>query len=73
MLIDVGTKVIVMYPKNEKSNNPAHKYDGQTMIVSGYRKYPRHAGCNRVMYTLEGAVSEAGKPYWFLEEEMVVM
>ena len=73
MRIEIGTKVMVTYPRGEKSNNPAHKYDGQIFTVDGIQRYPRFAGANRTMYTLHGVESEFGLPYWFLDDELVVM
>lgn len=73
MQIEIGTKVMVSYPRGEKSNNPAHMYEGKVMVVDGIKRYPKYCGNNRVMYTLHGAESEFGTPYWFLDDELVVM
>lgn len=66
-----GDLVIVSYPMGEKWNNPAHKYDGETFVVKSVKSYPRVAGNYRKQYTLYGADSDAGKPYWFLPDELI--
>lgn len=66
-----GSMVIVCYPMGEKWNNPAHKYEGETMVIKSVRNYPKAVGNSRKMYTLYGATSDAGMPYWFLEDELI--
>lgn len=68
-----GTLVMVCYPIGEKTNNPARKYDGEQMVIKEVRHMPRHAGLNRKMFTLYGAESDMGVPYWFLEDELIVL
>ena len=66
-----GDLVMVSYPMGEKWNNPAHKYEGETMVVRSVRLYPKAVGNSRKMYTLYGATSDAGMPYWFLADELI--
>lgn len=73
MAIRIGSKVMVSYPDGDRGNNPARKYEGQTFTVDGIKRYPHYAGNNRAMYTLHGAESEYGTPYWFLDDELVVI
>ena len=66
-----GDLVRVCYPMGEKTNNPAHKYDGEQMVIKSIRHYKSRGGPIRKMFTLYGAVSDAGMPYWFLQDEVV--
>lgn len=66
-----GDLVMVSYPMGEKTNNPAHKYDGEQMVIKDVKFYPGYTGYQRKMFTLQGAESEAGTPYWFLPDELI--
>lgn len=66
-----GSMVMVCYPMGEKWNNPAHKYEGETMVIKSVKEYPKSTSIHRRMFTLYGAVSEKGMPYWFLEDELI--
>ena len=66
-----GSMVIIAYPLNERTNNPAHKLEGETMVVKSVKEYPKATSIYRRMFTLYGAVSEKGMPYWFLEDELI--
>lgn len=68
-----GTLVMVCFPMGETTNNPAVKYDGSEMVIKSVKVLPRQAGLNRKMYTLYGAESDMGMPYWFLEDELIVL
>ena len=66
-----GDMVMVSYPMNEKWNNPAHKYEGETFVIKSVKHYAHVAGNYRKMFTLYGAVSDKGMPYWFLPDELI--
>ena len=66
-----GDLVIVSYPMGEKWNNPAHKYEGETFVIKSVKHYAHVAGNYRKMFTLYGAVSDKGMPYWFLPDELI--
>ena len=66
-----GDMVMVCYPMNEKWNNPAHKFDGETFVIKSVKHYAHVAGNYRKMFTLYGAVSDKGMPYWFLPDELI--
>lgn len=68
--INPGDPVVVHYPKGEKTNNPATKYNGEQFIVKRRRVICTRPA-NRVYYELYGAVSDMGVPYGFLEEELI--
>lgn len=69
-----GDLVMVSYPLTDRGwNNPAHKYDGETFVVKSVKIYPRSSGVHRKMYTLYGANSDKGMPYWFLPDELTVI
>lgn len=66
-----GDMVMVCYPMNEKWNNPAHKFDGETFVIRSVKSYPWIAGNYRKQFTLWGANSDKGMPYWFLPDELI--
>ena len=68
-----GTLVMVCYPMGETTNNPARKFDGQELVIKSVSHLPKHGGLNRKMFTLFGAESDMGVPYWFLEDELIVL
>lgn len=70
--IRVGDLVMVAFPVGEKTNNPAHKFDGEQFVVKTKRK-PINCkkGGDTYLYELHGAVSKAGKPYSFLTDELI--
>lgn len=69
--IRVGDLVMVAYPASEKTNNPAHKFDGEQFVVKARRKTKTNKGGDTYQYTLYGAESKAGKPYTFLTDELI--
>ena len=71
--IQIGTSVMVAYPMGEQTNNPAHKLDGQTFTVESVSICKTRQGNSKKMFSLEGARSAAGAPYWFLEDELIVL
>lgn len=71
--IHIGTVVMVAYPINEQTNNPARKFDGQTFTVESMSTVRTRHGNTEKMFTLDGAKSDAGLPYWFLEEELIAL
>lgn len=64
-----GTRVMVSYPLEERQqiNNPARKLDGEIFVIRSRKDYPGY----KQMFTLWGADSDAGMPYWFLPEELI--
>lgn len=71
MRLKPGDLVIVSYPENERTNSPAHKYEGEQMVIKDVKFYPGYTGYQRKMFTLYGADSKAGLPYWFLPDELI--
>lgn len=72
LTIRVGDTVMVCYPINEKTNNPAHALDGQEFIVKSKRQLSRNGkGGDRYLYELYGAESKEGVPYSFLTDELI--
>ena len=69
--IMVNDIVMVTYPVGEKTNNPAHKLDGQQFVVKTKRKPICNKGGDIYLYELHGAESKAGKPYSFLTDELI--
>lgn len=64
--------VIVRYPLGEKTNNPAHKLDGEQFVVKTKRKVNAYGkGGDSYIYTLYGAESKKGVPYSFLTDELI--
>lgn len=72
LTIRAGDTVMVCYPINEKTNNPAHALDGQEFIVKSKRQLSRNGkGGDRYLYELYGAESKEGVPYSFLTDELI--
>ena len=65
-----GALVMVSYPLNEQTNNVARKFEGQEFTVKT-RHQP--VATKPPQFTLCGCESKYGLPYWFLEEELVVL
>lgn len=63
--------VIVSYPVGEKTNNPAHRLNGEQFVVKSKRKPNCTKGGDIYLYELYGAESKAGKPYVFLSDELI--
>lgn len=69
--IRVNDIVMVTYPVGEKTNNPAHKLDGQQFVVKTKRKPICNKGGDIYLYELFGATSNEGVPYSFLSDELI--
>ena len=69
--ISVGDAVMVAYPISEKTNNPAHRLDGEEFVVKTKRKPNITKGGDIYLFELFGAESKAGKPYTFLTDELI--
>lgn len=69
--IRVGDLVMVAYPASEKTNNPAHRLDGQQFVVKSRRRPNVSKGGDIYIFELFGAESKAGKPYTFLTDELI--
>ena len=69
--IRVGDLVMVAYPASEKTNNPAHRLDGEEFVVKTKRKPNITKGGDIYLYELHGAVSRMGVPYSFLTDELI--
>lgn len=69
--IMVNDIVMVTYPVGEKTNNPAHKLDGQQFVVKTKRKPLCNKGGDIYLYELFGATSDEGVPYSFLTDELI--
>ena len=67
----VNDIVMVTYPVGEKTNNPAHKLDGQQFVVKTKRKPLCNRGGDIYLYELFGATSNEGVPYSFLTDELI--
>lgn len=66
-----GALVIVSFPiENEQTNNPARKFDGQEFTV---RSKLQKKSTIKPQYTLYGCEGPNNKPYWFLEDELIVL
>ena len=66
-----GALVMVSFPiENEQTKNPARKFDGQEFVVKS-RLQPTHLV--KPQFTLYGCEGKNNKPYWFLEDELVVL
>ena len=66
-----GDLVMVAYPASEKTNNPAHRLDGQQFVVKSRRRPNITKGGDVYIFELFGAESKAGKPYSFLTDELI--
>lgn len=69
--IDPGDLVMVAYPMSEKTNNPAHRLDGQQFVVKSRRRPNVSKGGDIYLFELFGVESKAGKPYTFLTDELI--
>ena len=69
--IRAGDLVMVAYPASEKTNNPAHRLDGQQFVVKSRRRPNVSKGGDVYIFELFGAESKAGKPYSFLTDELI--
>ena len=70
--IRVGDLVMVAYPASEKTNNPAHRLNGQQFVVkSRHKPNVYRQGGDIYLFELFGAESKAGKPYTFLTDELI--
>ena len=70
--IKPGDLVMVCYPLNDSTNNPAKKFDGEQMVVKRKKTFAvRPMG--RSYYELYGAVSDKGVPYGFLDDELILL
>lgn len=67
-----GALVMVSYPMetNEQTKNVAKKFEGHEFVVKT-RHQP--VPTKKPQFTLYGCESEYGLPYWFLEDELVVL
>ncbi len=54
----------------KQTNNPAAKFNGQTFRID-YKHQPKPT--IRPQYTLVGCESEYGLPYWFTEEDLILL
>ena len=67
-----GALVMVSCPvENEQVNNPTRQFDGQKFTVK--TKHMANGPMAKPQYTLYGCESEYGLPYWFLEDELIVI
>ena len=66
-----GDLVMVSYPVSEKTNNPAHRLDGQQFVVKSRRRPNVTKGGDVYIFELFGAESKKGKPYSFLSDELI--
>lgn len=71
--IRVGDLVMVAFPMGEKTNNPAHRLDGEQFVVKRKRKPICNKGGDIYLCELAGAVSKAGVPYSFLTDELILI
>lgn len=70
--IQEGDLIMVCYPLSEKSNNPAHRLDGEQFVVKNKRMVDHNSkGGDRYVYELHGANSDMGVPYAFLTDELI--
>ena len=69
--IDEGDLVMIAFPISEKTNNPAHRLDGEQFVVKTKRKPKAKKGGDIYLYELHGAKSKAGVPYSFLTDELI--
>ena len=69
--ISVSDLVMVAFPVGEKTNNPAHRLDGEQFVVKSKRKPRCNKGGDIYLYELYGAESKAGVPYTFLTDELI--
>ena len=70
-IVSPGDTVLVCYPLNEKTNNPAHALNGQEFVVKTKHKPNVTKGGDIYLYELYGAESKEGVPYSFLTDELI--
>ena len=63
--------VMVSFPIGERTNNPAHKLDGQQFVVKKRYRPNVSKGGDIYLYELFGAVSDKGGPHTFLTDELI--
>lgn len=56
--------------ENTQTKNPAAKFNGQNFRIE-YRHQPKPTV--KPQYTLVGCESEYGQPYWFIEEDLILL
>ena len=67
-----GALVMVSFPiEKEQTKNPARQFEGQEFTVK--TKHIANGPMAKPQYTLYGCESEYGLPYWFLEDELIVI
>lgn len=54
----------------KQTKNPAAKFNGQTFRIE-YKHQPKPTV--KPQYTLVGCESEYGLPYWFAEEDLILL
>lgn len=69
--ISVSDLVMVAFPVGEKTNNPAHRLDGEQFVVKSKHRPNTNKGGDTYIYTLYGAESKKGVPYSFLTDELI--
>ena len=71
--IRIGDTVMVSYPMNEQTNNPARKLDGQEFTVKSKHQITGHKNTrvSKHYFELYGAVSDMGVHYGFLDDELI--
>ena len=70
--IRAGDLVMVAYPASEKTNNPAHRLNGQQFVVkSRHKPNVYRKGGDIYIFELHGAESKAGVNYSFLTDELI--
>ena len=62
---------MVTYPASEKTNNPAHRLDGQQFVVKSRHRPNVSKGGDVYIFELFGAESKAGKPYSIQTDELI--
>lgn len=70
-----GDLVMVAFPMGEKTENPAHKFDGEQFVVKSVHRVAesKNGNVTRVYYELFGAKSDMGVHYAFLEDELILI
>lgn len=71
--INIGDTVMVAYPVADQTNNPARRLDGQEFTVRSIHRVAesKNSKVTRQYYELDGAVSDMGVHYAFLEDELI--
>lgn len=66
-----GALVMVSIEQGKgQTNNPAVKFNGQEFRIL-YKHQPKPTV--RPQFILDGCEGEDGKPYWFLEDELILI